>query len=127
MSSQCDTGSSILVVETDSFNICTSTPDVCTRYGACKSISIGPSPSYRDDTSYTGVKYADDANSSSTYQYVNSDMVVAYGGGDSTTGDFAKDIMSLGDAAIPVEFGIMYKSTVGESVFGSKFQCQVIQ
>ncbi|KAF4632514.1 hypothetical protein G7Y89_g5612 [Cudoniella acicularis] len=82
---QLDTGSSDLVVETDSSNLY-------------------------------------DANSSSTYQYLNGDFLVAYGGGDGASGDNALDILSIGGAVIQnMQFGIMYTTTVLEGILGVGF------
>ena len=64
----------------------------------------------------------DDANSSSTYRYVNSKMGVAYGGGDIATGDFVTDSIGLGSDIIRnVQFGVMYHTTVPECIMGVSF------
>ena len=125
---QFDTGSSDLVVETDSSDLCTSQPSVCSGRGACK-LSCSVLVMEMDIET-------DDANSSSTYICLDSNLLyvrflcscslerysrlnlisflvtpwrktstdymdrVAYGGGDEATGDDALDILSIGDAVI---------------------------
>ncbi|KAF3935388.1 Candidapepsin [Dactylellina cionopaga] len=92
---QLDTGSSDLVVETFSSDLCTAEPLVCSGSGAYN------------------------ANASSTYDYLTSDLVIAYGGGDGATGDYAKDVFSIGGKTLTgFEFGIMYKTTVREGILG---------
>ncbi|KAK6527527.1 hypothetical protein TWF694_004510 [Orbilia ellipsospora] len=96
---QLDTGSSDLVVETSSSDLCTSDPTVCSGRGAYN------------------------ANASTTYQYRSSDLVILYGGGDGATGDYATDHFSIGSASLTgFEFGIMYKSTVLEGILGVGFE-----
>ncbi|KAF4624153.1 hypothetical protein G7Y89_g14021 [Cudoniella acicularis] len=95
---QLDTGSSVLVVETDSSNLCASQPSVCSSRGAY------------------------DANSSSTYTYVNSQFSVGYVGGDGASGDYALDVLNIGGAVLQgFELGIMYKTTVQEGIFGVSY------
>jgi hypothetical protein len=61
----------------------------------------------------------DNANSSSTYQYIDSDLDLFYGSGDGATGDDASDILAIGSATIrKYRFGIQYKTTVGEGILG---------
>jgi hypothetical protein len=64
---QFDTGSSDLVVETDSSDLCTSQPSVCSGRGACK-LSCSVLVMEIDIE-------ADDANSSSTYIYLDSNLL----------------------------------------------------
>ncbi len=67
-------------------------------------------------------KRADDANSSSTYQYVNSHLNVEYADLESATGDYAKDDLTIGGVVIKgMEFGIMYHSTVVSGLLGVGF------
>jgi hypothetical protein len=96
---QLDTGSSDLIVETSTSDICTaSTPNPCTNFRPYN------------------------ANSSSTYQYLDSDFAVAYGGGDGASGDYALDTLSIGGATVSnFQFGIMYKSTVAEGILGVSY------
>ncbi|KUJ13564.1 acid protease [Mollisia scopiformis] len=96
---QLDTGSSDLVVETDSSNICSQAPpNPCTNFG-----------------SY-------DANSSSTYEYSDSNFQVSYGGGDGATGDWGSDTMMIGGAVLQnTQFGIMYRTTVLEGIVGVSY------
>jgi hypothetical protein len=65
----------------------------------------------------------DDANASSTYQYIDSDLSIQYGGGDGATGDDAYDVLSIGGIVLPqYRFGIMYQTTVGSGVFGISYE-----
>ena len=67
-------------------------------------------------------KRADDANSSSTYQYVNSHLNIEYADLESATGDYAKDDLKIGGVLIKVmQFGIMYHSTVVSGLLGVGF------
>jgi Eukaryotic aspartyl protease len=64
----------------------------------------------------------DSPNASSTYQYIDSNFQVAYGGGDGATGDWGSDIVSLGGAVLQnAQFGVMYKSTVEEGILGVSY------
>ncbi|PMD14659.1 acid protease [Hyaloscypha hepaticicola] len=93
-----NTGSSDLVVETDSSDYCTTNPSICSVIGTY------------------------DANSSSTYQYVNSHLNVEYADLESATGDYAKDDLKIGGVLIKVmQFGIMYHSTVVSGLLGVGF------
>ena len=96
---QVDTGSSTLIVETSDSDICSiDPPNPCTKFGAYN------------------------ANASSTYQYLDSDMSVQFGGGDGTTGDHALDHVGIGGVTlVDYPFGIMYNSTVAEAVLGIGF------
>ena len=61
----------------------------------------------------------DDANKSTSYNYVNSGFNISYADGSGATGDYATDTISLGGATIPgLQFGIGYQSTSPESVLG---------
>ncbi|KAK6540786.1 hypothetical protein TWF694_008176 [Orbilia ellipsospora] len=89
-----DTGSSDLIVETTSSDLCTSNSSPCT-YGAYS------------------------ANASSTYQYVSSTLQVSYAGGEEGSGDFVKDTFRIGEAILPnFQFGAMYKTGVTRNIFG---------
>jgi hypothetical protein len=64
----------------------------------------------------------DSANSSSTYEYIDSNFQVAYGGGDGATGDWVSDIVSFGGAVLQnTQFGVMYKTTVAEGILGVSY------
>jgi hypothetical protein len=53
---------------------------------------------------------------------VNSDFLVAYGGGDGATGDFVKDTLKIGSATVNAfQFGVMYQTTVVEGILGVSF------
>lgn len=66
--------------------------------------------------------FSDDANSSSTYQYIDSNFEVAYGGGDGATGDWGSDMVSFGGATLQgAQFGIMYQTTVQEGILGVSY------
>ncbi|PMD13373.1 acid protease [Hyaloscypha hepaticicola] len=96
---QLDTGSGDLIVETPSSHICrANSPNPCTNFG-----------------SYV-------ANASSTYQYIDSNFQVEYGGGDRATGDWVSDTYSIGGATLQnAQFGIMYQTTVLESIVGVSY------
>jgi len=67
-------------------------------------------------------KRTDDANSSSTYIYVNSDLNVLYEDGTAATGDYAKDIFTIGGVVVKgMQFGIMYHATVISGLLGVGF------
>jgi hypothetical protein len=67
-------------------------------------------------------KRPDDANSSSTYQYVNSHLNVEYADLQTATGDYAKDDLTIGGAVVKgMQFGIMYHATVVAGLLGVGF------
>ena len=89
-----DTGSSDLWVNTPNSQICTEQGDFC---------SLG---------TY-------DANSSSTYKYVNGLFNVSYVDGSGADGDYATDTVSIGGASITdLQFGIGYDSSSPEGILG---------
>ncbi|KAF3905310.1 Barrierpepsin [Dactylellina cionopaga] len=95
---QLDTGSSDLVVQTDVSDYCTSDPTFCSDVGTYN------------------------ANASSTYRYISSDLDVLYLSGENATGDYASDTVTIGNAALSsFQFGIMYNTTVADNVFGVGF------
>ena len=60
-----------------------------------------------------------DANSSSTYKFVNSDFNVSYEDGSGAAGDYATDTLSIGGQTLTgLQFGIGYESTSAEGVLG---------
>jgi hypothetical protein len=65
----------------------------------------------------------DSPNSSSTYEYIDSDLQVAYAGGDGATGDWVSDVVSLGGAVLQgAQFGIMDHTTVLEGILGVSYE-----
>ena len=60
-----------------------------------------------------------DANSSSTYKYVNSVFNVSYVDGSGADGDYATDTVSIGGKSITdLQFGIGYDSNSAEGILG---------
>ena len=60
-----------------------------------------------------------DANSSSTYQYVNGDFNVSYIDGSRSAGDYATDTVRIGGKSMnALQFGIGYDSNSTEGVLG---------
>jgi hypothetical protein len=65
---------------------------------------------------------ADDANSSSTYVYLNSDLDASFGDGEDAQGDYALDVLSIDSTVVQgMEFGIMYTTTVTVGLLGVSF------
>ena len=60
-----------------------------------------------------------DPDSSSTYSYVNSLFNISYVDGSGSSGDYAKDTLSIGGATLTgQEFGIGYTSSSEEGIIG---------
>ncbi len=60
-----------------------------------------------------------DANSSSTYKFVNSDFNVSYVDGSGAAGDYAEDTLSIGGQTLTgLQFGIGYQSTSPDGILG---------
>ena len=60
-----------------------------------------------------------DANSSSTYKFVNSDFNVSYVDGSGAAGDYATDTLSIGGKTLTsLQFGIGYQSTSADGILG---------
>ncbi|CAD6591611.1 MAG: hypothetical protein ASARMPRED_005503 [Alectoria sarmentosa] len=60
-----------------------------------------------------------DANSSSTYKFVNSDFNVSYVDGSGASGDYATDTLSIGGQTLTaLQFGIGYESTSADGILG---------
>lgn len=60
-----------------------------------------------------------DANSSSTYKYVNSDFNVSYADGSGAAGDYATDTLSIGGQTLTgLQFGIGFESTSEDGILG---------
>ncbi|KAM3512779.1 hypothetical protein MY11210_003564 [Beauveria gryllotalpidicola] len=90
-----DTGSSDLWVNTAGSSLCKSSNEACDVSGT-----------------YT-------ANSSSTYQYINSRFNISYVDGSSAQGDYATDSFRFGDIAIDnFQFGIGYNSSSQQGILG---------
>lgn len=59
------------------------------------------------------------ANSSSSYKYVNSDFYIKYADGSEAVGDYATDTLSIGGTSIEgVQFGIGYNSSSAQGILG---------
>lgn len=59
------------------------------------------------------------ANSSSTYEYVNSLFNISYVDGSGSAGDYATDVFRIGGATLEnQQFGIGYTSSTGQGVMG---------
>ena len=60
-----------------------------------------------------------DANSSSTYKYLNSDFNVSYVDGSGAAGDYGTDTLSIGGHTLTgLQFGIGYESTSADGILG---------
>ena len=72
---------------------------------------------YRGNPCSGGGTY--DANSSSTYKFVNSDFNVSYIDGSGAAGDYATDTLSIGGQTLTsLQFGIGYQSTSEDGILG---------
>ncbi|KAI9832109.1 MAG: hypothetical protein M1826_002438 [Phylliscum demangeonii] len=90
-----DTGSSDLWTNAPTSRLCRSSRGYCTDSGTF------------------------DANSSSTYQYLNSRFKIAYADQSGASGDYATDVLHIaGNDLKNLQFGIGYTSTTGESILG---------
>ncbi|KAF2711187.1 acid protease [Pleomassaria siparia CBS 279.74] len=69
-----------------------------------------------------------DANSSSTYEFVNSDFNISYVDGSGASGDYAKDTFNFGGKTIDgLQFGIGYTSTSAEGILGIGYTVNEVQ
>lgn len=69
-----------------------------------------------------------DANSSSTYQYVNSVFNISYVDGSGATGDYAKDNFKFGGKTVQgLQFGIGYTSSSPEGILGIGYTTNEVQ
>jgi Eukaryotic aspartyl protease len=92
-----DTGSSELWVNTDSSALCAS--GACTTYGTYN------------------------ANTSSTYTYLNGAFQIQYAGGNSIAGDYATDAVGVGDISLPdLQIGVAYYSDTDFGILGVGYQ-----
>lgn len=96
-----DTGSSDTWCNTDFSDLCSQEPGSCEQLGTYN------------------------ANSSSTYKYLNSDFALAYVDGTSAKGDFVSDNLTIGGKSVPTfEFGVAYaSSSIGLLVYTADVQC----
>jgi hypothetical protein len=59
------------------------------------------------------------ANSSSSYSFVNSDFAIKYADGSYAIGDYGKDTLNIGGTSVTgVQFGIGYNSTSSQGILG---------
>jgi hypothetical protein len=83
-----DTGSSDTWCNTNSSDLCSQDPSLCQQLGTYN------------------------ANSSSTYKYLNSDFELAYVDGSSAQGNYVSDNLTIGGKTLPgFEFGVAYTSS----------------
>ncbi|QKX54358.1 uncharacterized protein TRUGW13939_01444 [Talaromyces rugulosus] len=83
-----DTGSSDTWCNTNSSDLCSQEPGICYQLGTYN------------------------ANSSSTYKYLNSGFELAYVDGTSAQGDYVSDNLTIGGKTLPgFEFGVAYTSS----------------
>jgi hypothetical protein len=69
-----------------------------------------------------------DANSSSTYEFVNNDFNISYVDGSGASGDYAKDTFHFGGKSIEgLQFGIGYESTSPEGILGIGYTINEVQ
>ncbi|KAF2182738.1 acid protease [Zopfia rhizophila CBS 207.26] len=69
-----------------------------------------------------------DANSSSTYEFVNNDFNISYVDGSGASGDYAKDTFNFGAQKIEgLQFGIGYTSSSPEGILGIGYTINEVQ
>jgi hypothetical protein len=69
-----------------------------------------------------------DANSSSTYEFVNNDFNISYVDGSGAAGDYAKDTFNFGGKSIEgLQFGIGYTSSSPEGILGIGYTLNEVQ
>jgi hypothetical protein len=86
---------------------------VCGRSGVCES------QANENWQTFSDLRGADDANASSTYEYINSNFEISYADGTGAAGDYVKDNIGFGGETIPgLQFGVGYISTSSEGVLG---------
>lgn len=99
-----DTGSSDLWANSPDSEICQSRGDICGESGTF------------------------DANSSSTYSYVNSAFFIKYADGTFASGDYGKDKLSIGGQTITnMQFGIGINSTSQNGILGIGYEALEVQ
>lgn len=100
-----DTGSSDMWTNSASSLLCSSGGGLCEESGTCKSGMCVNSTQMLNAE-------ADDANASSTYEYVNSIFNVSYADGSSAIGDYVRDTFRIGGIEFgQFQFGVGYDST----------------
>ncbi|KAJ6262341.1 Formamidase [Drechslerella dactyloides] len=84
--------------------------------GECSGMKEGSNATSNDGEEEICV---DNANASSTYEYYSSDLFIAYLSGEFASGDYANDTFTIGGASLDgYYFGIMYETTVTDSILG---------
>jgi len=69
-----------------------------------------------------------DANSSSTYEFVNNDFNISYLDGSSAVGDYAKDTFHFGGKTLKgLQFGIGYESSSAQGILGIGYAINEVQ
>ncbi|KAF2097613.1 candidapepsin-4 precursor [Rhizodiscina lignyota] len=69
-----------------------------------------------------------DANSSDSYNYVNSDFSIKYADGTFAEGDYATDTLKIGSTSIDnMQFGIGYNSTSQNGILGIGYESNEVQ
>ena len=69
-----------------------------------------------------------DANSSSTYKYVDSEFTIQYADSSGAQGDYATDTLVIGGSTVKTQqFGIGYNSTSSEGVMGIGYPALEVQ
>ncbi|KAH8843317.1 hypothetical protein MCOR27_002369 [Pyricularia oryzae] len=68
------------------------------------------------------------ANSSSTYQYVNSVFNISYVDGSGANGDYVSDMVTVGNTKIDrLQFGIGYTSSSAQGILGVGYEANEVQ
>ena len=68
------------------------------------------------------------ANSSSTYEYVNSVFNISYVDGSGASGDYVSDVLSLGSTSVDrMQFGVGYTSTSAQGILGLGYELNEVQ
>ncbi|KAF2118956.1 aspartic peptidase domain-containing protein [Lophiotrema nucula] len=99
-----DTGSSDLWANAASSDLCQGRGDQCAESGTY------------------------DANSSSTYTYVNSDFNISYVDGSGASGDYVTDTLHFGGKTIDdLQFGVGYTSSSAEGILGIGYAVNEVQ
>lgn len=67
------------------------------------------------------------ANSSSTYQYINSVFNISYVDGSGANGDYVSDMVTVGNTKIDrLQFGIGYTSSSAQGILGVGYEANKI-
>lgn len=82
----------------------------------------------QDQRNYCSESGTYDSNSSSSYNYVNSDFYIKYADGTYAIGDYATDTVSIGGSSIDgMQFGIGYNSTSQNGILGVGYEANEVQ